>query len=98
MLYSQVHDNYANFFQTLDLLEALCDQYGYKHCRLDGSTPSARRVDIVNKFNSPYSTNRKTCSLWTPCTNNNKAILFQIKGERLAKTTKTLLSDVSSAV
>ncbi|KAG8251607.1 DNA repair and recombination protein rad54b [Homalodisca vitripennis] len=45
------------FTQTLDLLAALCDQYHYKHCRLDGSTPTARRVEIVNKFNSPYSEN-----------------------------------------
>lgn len=42
--------------QTLNLLSALCDQYGYSHCRLDGNTPSTRRVNIVNEFNSPHST------------------------------------------
>ncbi|XP_054286277.1 DNA repair and recombination protein RAD54B-like [Macrosteles quadrilineatus] len=46
------------FTQTLDLLQALCDQYGFQHCRLDGNTPSSRRVDIVNNFNSKHSQNR----------------------------------------
>ena len=41
-------------FQTLDLLGSLCEQIGYKFLRLDGSTPSGQRMEIVNRFNNSY--------------------------------------------
>ncbi|KAJ9580257.1 hypothetical protein L9F63_004070 [Diploptera punctata] len=43
------------FTQTLDLLAYLCQQKGYKYCRLDGSTPSGQRMEIVKRFNNSYS-------------------------------------------
>lgn len=34
---------------------SLCDHYNYKYCRLDGSTPSSDRGQIVLTFNKPAS-------------------------------------------
>lgn len=45
----------SNYTQTLDLLQDVCDQIGYKWCRLDGQTPVAQRQRIVDSFNSPHS-------------------------------------------
>ncbi|XP_022085624.1 DNA repair and recombination protein RAD54B-like [Acanthaster planci] len=45
----------SNYTQTLGFLQKLCEQEGYKFCRLDGSTPTARRQEIVEHFNSSYS-------------------------------------------
>ncbi|XP_033628194.1 DNA repair and recombination protein RAD54B-like isoform X1 [Asterias rubens] len=45
----------SNYTQTLSLLQMLCEQEGYKFCRLDGSTPTSRRQEIVEHFNSSYS-------------------------------------------
>ncbi|XP_051720938.1 DNA repair and recombination protein RAD54B [Ctenopharyngodon idella] len=47
----------SNYTQTLDLLQNVCDQIGYKWCRLDGQTPVAQRQRIVDSFNSPHSSN-----------------------------------------
>ncbi|XP_067304706.1 DNA repair and recombination protein RAD54B [Pseudorasbora parva] len=47
----------SNYTQTLDLLQDVCDQIGYKWCRLDGQTPVAQRQRIVDSFNSPHSSN-----------------------------------------
>ncbi|XP_033124667.1 DNA repair and recombination protein RAD54B-like [Anneissia japonica] len=44
------------YTQTLDLLQRLCDSADYSFCRLDGSTPTAKRQQIVESFNSKYST------------------------------------------
>ncbi|RUP49491.1 P-loop containing nucleoside triphosphate hydrolase protein [Jimgerdemannia flammicorona] len=43
----------SNYTQTLDVLERMCKQYSYGFFRLDGSTPTAKRQDYVDKFNSP---------------------------------------------
>ncbi|XP_075215180.1 DNA repair and recombination protein RAD54B-like [Lycorma delicatula] len=43
------------YTQTLDMLAELCSQNEFRYCRLDGATPSAQRVSIVNKFNSTHS-------------------------------------------
>ncbi|XP_021937770.1 DNA repair and recombination protein RAD54B-like isoform X3 [Zootermopsis nevadensis] len=43
------------FTQTLDLLAAMCEQKQYKFSRLDGSTPSMQRMQIVKRFNSLHS-------------------------------------------
>ncbi|XP_038053766.1 DNA repair and recombination protein RAD54B-like [Patiria miniata] len=45
----------SNYTQTLSLLQKLCEQEGYKFCRLDGSTPTAKRQEIVEHFNSSYA-------------------------------------------
>lgn len=45
----------SNYTQTLDLLQDVCDQIGYKWCRLDGQTPVGQRQRIVDSFNSPHS-------------------------------------------
>ncbi|KAL7638857.1 UNVERIFIED_CONTAM: hypothetical protein RMT77_010391 [Armadillidium vulgare] len=44
----------SNFTTTLDMLENLCKRYSYAFLRLDGSTPSSKRQNIVDRFNSPY--------------------------------------------
>jgi len=47
------------YTQTLDIFVKLCDMKHYKYLRLDGSTATAQRTDIVKKFNdsnSDYST------------------------------------------
>ncbi|RXG73432.1 DNA repair and recombination protein RAD54B [Armadillidium vulgare] len=36
------------------MLENLCKRYSYAFLRLDGSTPSSKRQNIVDRFNSPY--------------------------------------------
>ncbi|XP_030847505.1 DNA repair and recombination protein RAD54B isoform X1 [Strongylocentrotus purpuratus] len=45
----------SNYTQTLDILQALCSIEGYQFCRLDGSTPTAKRQSIVEHFNSSYA-------------------------------------------
>lgn len=42
------------------MLAELCSQNEFRYCRLDGATPSAQRVSIVNKFNSTHSQESKT--------------------------------------
>ena len=41
----------SNYTQTLNLVMKLCVRKKYPYCRLDGSTPTAQRLDIVQKFN-----------------------------------------------
>ncbi|KAF9965051.1 helicase [Mortierella alpina] len=43
----------SNFTQTLDILENICTQNHYGFFRLDGSTPTSKRQDYVDKFNAP---------------------------------------------
>ncbi|KAG0023931.1 helicase [Podila clonocystis] len=43
----------SNFTQTLDILEAICVKGQYEFYRLDGSTPTAKRQEYVDKFNAP---------------------------------------------
>uniref|UniRef100_A0AAY4DKP1 RAD54 homolog B n=1 Tax=Denticeps clupeoides TaxID=299321 RepID=A0AAY4DKP1_9TELE len=45
----------SNYTQTLDLLQDVCTRLGYSCCRLDGSTPVAKRQSLVDSFNSPHS-------------------------------------------
>ncbi|KAH7964499.1 hypothetical protein HPB51_027261 [Rhipicephalus microplus] len=40
---------------TLDILEDICMQKGYPFLRLDGSTSSTQRLELVERFNSPHS-------------------------------------------
>ncbi|KAG0371650.1 DNA repair and recombination protein rad54b [Mortierella sp. AD032] len=42
----------SNFTQTLDILQDMCTQRQYKYLRLDGSTPTQKRQELVDKFNS----------------------------------------------
>ncbi|KAH9519785.1 DNA repair and recombination protein rad54b [Bulinus truncatus] len=48
----------SNHTKTLDFLQIFCDAYGYKYLRLDGSTPTSHRQDIVSTFNNKYSQQR----------------------------------------
>ncbi|TIA90542.1 hypothetical protein E3P99_01542 [Wallemia hederae] len=41
----------SSFTTTLDLIESHCRLNKYKFCRLDGSTPQAKRQEIVDGFN-----------------------------------------------
>ncbi|KAF9926011.1 DNA repair and recombination protein rad54b [Linnemannia zychae] len=43
----------SNFTQTLDILQDMCIQRQYKFARLDGSTPTQKRQELIDKFNSP---------------------------------------------
>ncbi|XP_066434739.1 DNA repair and recombination protein RAD54B-like isoform X2 [Eleutherodactylus coqui] len=45
----------SHYTQTLNILEDVCQQHGYKCTRLDGQTPVAHRQQIVDGFNSKYS-------------------------------------------
>eukprot|EP00073_Rattus_norvegicus_P036269 XP_008761765.1 PREDICTED: fibrinogen silencer-binding protein isoform X4 [Rattus norvegicus] len=46
----------SNYRQTLNLLEEVCKCHGYACARLDGQTPVSQRQQIVDNFNSKYST------------------------------------------
>ena len=41
----------SNYTKTLDLLQTLLSSLDYPHLRLDGSTPSAKRQELVDDFN-----------------------------------------------
>ncbi|XP_050024502.2 DNA repair and recombination protein RAD54B-like [Dermacentor andersoni] len=45
----------SNFTKTLDILEDVCTQKGYPFLRLDGSTSTMQRLELVERFNSPHS-------------------------------------------
>ncbi|XP_013382594.1 DNA repair and recombination protein RAD54B [Lingula anatina] len=45
----------SNYTKTLDILETIVKGHGYKFLRLDGQTPTDKRQEIVNLFNSKYS-------------------------------------------
>ncbi|KAK7077849.1 DNA repair and recombination protein rad54b, partial [Halocaridina rubra] len=45
----------SNYTTTLDILAHLCEKYSYCYLRLDGSTPTSKRQDLVDNFNSPGS-------------------------------------------
>lgn len=40
---------------TLDMLQGIIEHFNYKHCRLDGNTPTQMRGKIVDQFNDPQS-------------------------------------------
>ncbi|KAG2465300.1 DNA repair and recombination protein RAD54B isoform X2 [Polypterus senegalus] len=46
----------SNYTQTLDMLENICKEFGYNYSRLDGQTPVSQRQQIVENFNSKYTT------------------------------------------
>ncbi|XP_052572765.1 DNA repair and recombination protein RAD54B isoform X1 [Peromyscus californicus insignis] len=46
----------SNYRQTLNILEEVCKRHGYACSRLDGQTPVSQRQQIVDSFNSKYST------------------------------------------
>lgn len=46
----------SNYTSTMDILARLITSLDYKYLRLDGSTPTSKRQDLVNQFNkSPRS-------------------------------------------
>ncbi|NXO00765.1 RA54B protein, partial [Rhinopomastus cyanomelas] len=45
----------SNYTQTLNILQETCKRYGYSYTRLDGHTPVSQRQQIVDTFNSKYS-------------------------------------------
>ncbi|ELR14933.1 DNA repair and recombination protein RAD54B, putative [Acanthamoeba castellanii str. Neff] len=50
----------SNFKQSLDVMQTLCKKRSYRFVRLDGSTPTGQRQNIVDHFNdqtSDYSGN-----------------------------------------
>ncbi|XP_014664891.1 PREDICTED: DNA repair and recombination protein RAD54B-like [Priapulus caudatus] len=44
----------SSYTQTLDILQELCVHEGYRFLRLDGATPTGRRQDLVEQFNSRH--------------------------------------------
>ncbi|KAI8521239.1 DNA repair and recombination protein rad54b [Branchiostoma belcheri] len=44
----------SNYTQTLDMVQELCKVQGYGYLRLDGSTPTGKRQQIVERFNDKY--------------------------------------------
>ncbi|XP_077023333.1 DNA repair and recombination protein RAD54B isoform X2 [Tamandua tetradactyla] len=45
----------SNYTQTLNILQEVCKRHGYAYTRLDGQTPISQRQQIVDSFNSKYS-------------------------------------------
>uniref|UniRef100_A0A8C9A4N6 DNA repair and recombination protein RAD54B n=1 Tax=Prolemur simus TaxID=1328070 RepID=A0A8C9A4N6_PROSS len=45
----------SNYTQTLNILQEVCKRHGYAYRRLDGQTPISQRQQIVDGFNSKYS-------------------------------------------
>ncbi|XP_074209056.1 DNA repair and recombination protein RAD54B isoform X3 [Camelus bactrianus] len=45
----------SNYTKTLDILQEVCKRHGYACTRLDGQTPISQRQQIVDGFNSKYS-------------------------------------------
>nr|XP_045620882.1 DNA repair and recombination protein RAD54B-like isoform X1 [Procambarus clarkii] len=45
----------SNYTSTLDMLATLCTRYDYPYLRLDGSTPTNKRQQLVDRFNSQHS-------------------------------------------
>ncbi|XP_042639565.1 DNA repair and recombination protein RAD54B [Orycteropus afer afer] len=45
----------SNYTQTLNILQEVCKRHGYAYTRLDGQTPIHQRQQIVDGFNSKYS-------------------------------------------
>ncbi|KAL4240145.1 DNA repair and recombination protein rad54b [Mactra antiquata] len=45
----------SNHTKTLDLIQCLCEQKGYDVLRLDGQTPTSKRHELVQRFNSKHS-------------------------------------------
>uniref|UniRef100_H2ZU90 RAD54 homolog B n=1 Tax=Latimeria chalumnae TaxID=7897 RepID=H2ZU90_LATCH len=45
----------SSYTQTLNLLQEICKRYGYGYARLDGQTPVAQRQQVVDGFNSRYT-------------------------------------------
>ncbi|EHB16386.1 DNA repair and recombination protein RAD54B, partial [Heterocephalus glaber] len=45
----------SHYTQTLNILQDVCKRYGYAYARLDGQTPISQRQQIVDNFNSKYS-------------------------------------------
>ncbi|XP_033615990.1 DNA repair and recombination protein RAD54B isoform X3 [Fukomys damarensis] len=45
----------SHYTQTLNILQDICKRYGYAYARLDGQTPITQRQQIVDNFNSKYS-------------------------------------------
>ncbi|XP_039733068.1 DNA repair and recombination protein RAD54B isoform X2 [Pteropus medius] len=45
----------SNYTQTLNILQEICKRHGYAYTRLDGQTPISQRQQIVDGFNSKYS-------------------------------------------
>ncbi|ESO02595.1 hypothetical protein HELRODRAFT_94672 [Helobdella robusta] len=43
----------SNYTKTLDLIEKLCKCNNYKFLRLDGSLPTSKRQEVVDRFNNP---------------------------------------------
>lgn len=42
----------SNSTKCLDRLQALCDHHGWPTLRLQGSTPTSKRLEMVNRFNA----------------------------------------------
>lgn len=45
----------SNYTQTLNILQEVCKRHGYAYTRLDGQTQISQRQQIVDGFNSKYS-------------------------------------------
>lgn len=45
----------SNYTQTLNILQEVCKRHEYACTRLDGQTPVSQRQQIVDGFNSKYS-------------------------------------------
>ena len=67
--------------RMLDILEKMIQTEGHNYCRLDGSTPPALRLGLVNKFNSDkgifaFLISTRAGGLGLNLTSANKVVVF----------------------
>jgi SWI/SNF-related matrix-associated actin-dependent regulator 1 of chromatin subfamily A len=67
----------------LDVLEAVMESLGIHYLRLDGSTPSSERMDLIDEFNSNpnvtvFLLSTKACGIGINLTAANTVILYDI--------------------
>lgn len=74
---------FSQSIPTLDFLEDLCDRQGRKYARLDGSTPMAKRQDMIKDFNKGdtdiYLISTAAGGLGLNLPSANRVIIFDFK-------------------
>jgi SWI/SNF-related matrix-associated actin-dependent regulator of chromatin subfamily A containing DEAD/H box 1 len=74
---------FSQFVIMLDVLEAVMDTLGIKYLRLDGSTPSSQRIDLIDQYNDDpevtvFLLSTKACGIGINLTSANVVILYDI--------------------
>jgi superfamily II DNA/RNA helicase len=74
---------FSQSIPTLNFLDSLCDRQGRKYARLDGSTPMARRQDMIKDFNNSdtdiYLISTAAGGLGLNLQSANRVVIFDFK-------------------